>query len=211
LTFFAGYITLDLDSADVFRGIGIFCRFFAFKDFLSYRPLKKVWADPPTAVRFRVKRTPCKNKIHSIQCKNKIHSFQLISLWKILKIQLGKLYEYRLLANILRLLQNNVISYKSRSFRHTHVIYLLACSIENHILSRMYALICYRDGSACESSHVMYIARLYRHVGTLHIYIVFAPCTFCTPQFVNTFIYIAQLLHFSIPSACLVLLHGTRA
>jgi hypothetical protein len=54
LTFFEGYITLDLDSAEVFRGIDIFCRFFAFKDFLSYRPLKIVWADRPTAVRFRV-------------------------------------------------------------------------------------------------------------------------------------------------------------
>jgi hypothetical protein len=53
--FFEGYITLDLESADVFRGIGIFCRFFALKDFLSYRPLKKVWADLHTAVRCRVK------------------------------------------------------------------------------------------------------------------------------------------------------------
>ncbi len=53
---FEGYITLDFDSAKVFHGIGIFCPFFALKDFLSYRPLKKVWADPPTAVRFRVKR-----------------------------------------------------------------------------------------------------------------------------------------------------------
>jgi hypothetical protein len=33
-----------------------FCRFFALKDFLKYRPLKIVWADPPTAVRVRVKR-----------------------------------------------------------------------------------------------------------------------------------------------------------
>jgi hypothetical protein len=54
-TFFEGYITQDLDSAEVFRGLGIFCRFFALKDFLSYRPLKIVWADRPTAVRFRVK------------------------------------------------------------------------------------------------------------------------------------------------------------
>jgi hypothetical protein len=30
---------------------------FCTKDFLSYRPLKRVWADPPTAVRFRVKGT----------------------------------------------------------------------------------------------------------------------------------------------------------
>ncbi len=57
MTFFEGYITLDLDSSEVFRGIGIFCRFFALKDFLSYRPLKIVWADRPTAVRFRVKGT----------------------------------------------------------------------------------------------------------------------------------------------------------
>jgi hypothetical protein len=52
--FFEGYLTLDLDSAGIFRGIGIFCRFFALKDFLRNRPLKKVWADRPTAVRFRV-------------------------------------------------------------------------------------------------------------------------------------------------------------
>ncbi len=57
MTFFEGYITLDLDSADIFHGIGIFCRIFALKDFLSYRPLKKVWADWPTAVRFRVNAT----------------------------------------------------------------------------------------------------------------------------------------------------------
>jgi hypothetical protein len=55
LTFFEGYITQEKDSAEVFRGIGIFCRFFALQDFLSYRSLKKVWADPPTAVRVRVK------------------------------------------------------------------------------------------------------------------------------------------------------------
>jgi hypothetical protein len=54
LTFFEGYITRDLDSAEVFRGIHIFCQFFALKDFLRYRPLKKLWADPPTAVRFKV-------------------------------------------------------------------------------------------------------------------------------------------------------------
>jgi hypothetical protein len=58
LTFFEGYLTLDLDSADVFRGIHIFSGFFALKDFLSYRPLKKVWADQPTAVRFRVNCDP---------------------------------------------------------------------------------------------------------------------------------------------------------
>ncbi len=53
--FFEGYLTLDLDSADVFRGIRIFCRFFALKDFLRNKPLKNVWADSPTAVRFRDK------------------------------------------------------------------------------------------------------------------------------------------------------------
>jgi hypothetical protein len=53
LTFIEGYITQDLDPAEVVFGIGIFCRFFALKDFLSYGPLKQVWADPPTAVRFR--------------------------------------------------------------------------------------------------------------------------------------------------------------
>jgi hypothetical protein len=55
MTFLEGYLTLDLDSAGIFRGIVIFCRFFALKDFLRNRHLKKVWADPPTAVRFRVK------------------------------------------------------------------------------------------------------------------------------------------------------------
>jgi hypothetical protein len=54
--FFEGYISQDLDSENIFRGIGIFCRFFYHKDFLSYRPLKTVWADLPTAVRFRVNR-----------------------------------------------------------------------------------------------------------------------------------------------------------
>jgi hypothetical protein len=44
-----GYITQDKDSAEVFRGIEIFCRFLALKDFFSYRPSKKVWAAPPTA------------------------------------------------------------------------------------------------------------------------------------------------------------------
>ncbi len=58
MTFLEGYLTLDLDSAGIFRGIGIFCRFFALKDFLRNRPLKKMWADPPTAVRFRVNKTP---------------------------------------------------------------------------------------------------------------------------------------------------------
>jgi hypothetical protein len=53
--FFEGDLTLEKYSTEVFRGIGIFCRFFALKDFLSYRPLKIVWADPPTAVWFRVK------------------------------------------------------------------------------------------------------------------------------------------------------------
>ncbi len=54
MTFLEGYLTLDLDSPGNLRGIGIFCRFFALKDFLRNRPLKKVWADRPTAVRFRV-------------------------------------------------------------------------------------------------------------------------------------------------------------
>jgi hypothetical protein len=54
LTFFEGNITLDLDSAEVVGGIGIFCRFFALKDFLSNGPLKRVLADLSTAVRFRV-------------------------------------------------------------------------------------------------------------------------------------------------------------
>jgi hypothetical protein len=56
LTFYECSITLDFDSGEDFRGIGIFCQFFALKDFMSYRPLKKVWADRPTAVRFRVKK-----------------------------------------------------------------------------------------------------------------------------------------------------------
>ncbi len=55
MTFYECSITLDFDSGEDFCGIGIFCRFFALKDFLSYKPLKKVWADRPTAVRFRVK------------------------------------------------------------------------------------------------------------------------------------------------------------
>ncbi len=58
MTFFEGNITLDLDSAEVFRGIGIFCRFFALKDFLSNGPLKRVWADLTTAVRFKVNYVP---------------------------------------------------------------------------------------------------------------------------------------------------------
>jgi hypothetical protein len=54
MMFLEGYLSLDLDSAGILRGIGIFCRFFALKEFLRNRPLKKVWADRPTAVRFRV-------------------------------------------------------------------------------------------------------------------------------------------------------------
>jgi hypothetical protein len=57
MSFFEGYITQDNDSAEVFRGIDPFCQFFALKDFLSYRPLKIVWTDQPTAVRIRVKQT----------------------------------------------------------------------------------------------------------------------------------------------------------
>jgi hypothetical protein len=53
--FFEEYITQDKDSTEGFRGIDIFCQFFALKDFLSYRSLKKVWEDPPTAVRLRFK------------------------------------------------------------------------------------------------------------------------------------------------------------
>ncbi len=41
LTFFEGYITQDKDSEEVFHGNGVFCRFFALKDFL-YKPLKSV-------------------------------------------------------------------------------------------------------------------------------------------------------------------------
>jgi hypothetical protein len=44
--FLEGYITQDIDSA---------FQIFALKDFLSYRPLKIVWADPPMAVRVMVK------------------------------------------------------------------------------------------------------------------------------------------------------------
>jgi hypothetical protein len=54
MMFFERCITQDIFSAEVFCGIDHFCRFFALKDFLSYNPLKTVWADPPTAVRVRV-------------------------------------------------------------------------------------------------------------------------------------------------------------
>ncbi len=64
--FFEGYITQDLDSAEVFRGIGIFCQFFALKDILRYKPLKKVWADLPTAVRFRVNGED-KGSMHTVE------------------------------------------------------------------------------------------------------------------------------------------------
>ncbi len=53
--FFEGYITHDINSAEVSHGIDISCRYFALKDFLSYRPLKIVGADLPTAMRVRVK------------------------------------------------------------------------------------------------------------------------------------------------------------
>ncbi len=43
-----------MDSADVFHKIAYFCRLFALQTFLSYRPLKRVWADPPSAVRISV-------------------------------------------------------------------------------------------------------------------------------------------------------------
>jgi hypothetical protein len=52
--FFEGYITHDIDSAEVFHGIDNFCQFFALKDFLSFRSKKMVWADLPTAMRVRV-------------------------------------------------------------------------------------------------------------------------------------------------------------
>jgi hypothetical protein len=53
--FFEGYTIQYNDSAEVFHGIERFCHFFLLKDILSYRPLKIVWTDPPTALRVRVK------------------------------------------------------------------------------------------------------------------------------------------------------------
>ncbi len=44
------------DSEENIRGIDNFCRFFALTDFLSYRPLKIVWADLPMTVRVRVRK-----------------------------------------------------------------------------------------------------------------------------------------------------------
>ncbi len=77
MTFFEGNITLDLDSAEVFRGIGIFCRFFALKYFLSNGPLKRVWADPPTAVRFRVKLSSFKGQA-KLKMAQKLDNIQRI-------------------------------------------------------------------------------------------------------------------------------------
>jgi hypothetical protein len=49
-----GYTTEEIDSAEVFRGI-IFADFFLLQDIFGYRPLEKVWANPPAALRVRVK------------------------------------------------------------------------------------------------------------------------------------------------------------
>jgi hypothetical protein len=72
--FFEGYISQYLDSENVFRGIGIFCRFFSLKDFLSYRPLKTVWADPPIAVRFRVNVYDCNRRLLPILRQKMVQS-----------------------------------------------------------------------------------------------------------------------------------------
>jgi hypothetical protein len=53
--FFKGYITQDAESAEIFRGIDDVCQLFALQYFLSYKPLKLLWADPPTAMRVWVK------------------------------------------------------------------------------------------------------------------------------------------------------------
>jgi hypothetical protein len=71
LIFFEGYITQDFDSAEFFHGIGIFCQFFALKDFLIYKPLKKVWAVPPMAVRFRVNFAPLRSNQSFDRCGSK--------------------------------------------------------------------------------------------------------------------------------------------
>jgi hypothetical protein len=55
MTFLKGYTAEEINSEDIFRGIAYFFRFFALKTFLSYLPLKVVWADPPTPVSVRVK------------------------------------------------------------------------------------------------------------------------------------------------------------
>jgi hypothetical protein len=53
--FFKGYITQDAESAEIFRGIDDVCQLFALQYFLSSKPLKILWADPPTAMRIWVK------------------------------------------------------------------------------------------------------------------------------------------------------------
>ncbi len=102
MTFFEGYLTLDLDSADIFRGIGIFLLIFALKDFFSNRPLKKVWADRPTAVRFRVKGTPSQEehktiftslKINKMALYNQIDFLAFFSLRK-MTYQISSILEY---------------------------------------------------------------------------------------------------------------------
>jgi hypothetical protein len=55
MTFFEGYITQRIYSADIFRGIANYFTIFLLKTFLTCRPLKVVWANLPTAVRVRVK------------------------------------------------------------------------------------------------------------------------------------------------------------
>ncbi len=54
--FLEGYIAPDMDSAEFLHGMADICQFFAFKNFLTYRPKKKVWADWPTIERVRVNR-----------------------------------------------------------------------------------------------------------------------------------------------------------
>jgi hypothetical protein len=58
MTIFEGYITQHIDSADIFRVLANFFLFFSLQTFLTYRPLKTVWADPPKVVRVRVKLHP---------------------------------------------------------------------------------------------------------------------------------------------------------
>jgi hypothetical protein len=58
MTIFERYITQHIDSADIFSGLANFFQFFSLHTFLTYGPLKTVWADPATAVRVRVKLHP---------------------------------------------------------------------------------------------------------------------------------------------------------
>jgi hypothetical protein len=53
--FFEGCITQDIYSAEDFREINNFCRFFGLKDFLRYNSSKTMWADPHMVMRVRVK------------------------------------------------------------------------------------------------------------------------------------------------------------